>query len=81
MFNIKPIPKLGNYNRPTHLFEKIAKPKGILLTEIYEHTDTITCIEKVADQFILSGSADGTLRVFDSRKIQANITMSSEGWI
>jgi WD40 repeat protein len=29
----------------------------------------------------LSGSADGSLRIFDARKIQANVTMSSEGWI
>lgn len=32
----------------------------------------------MADQFFLSGSSDGTLRIFDSKKIQINITTSSE---
>jgi WD40 repeat protein len=81
MFKIKPIPKLGIYIRPPIVFEKLARPKGVLVSEIFEHTDTITCLEKVADQFILSGSADGSLRVFDARKIQTNVTMCSEGWV
>jgi len=41
----------------------------------------VTCLEKVADQYILSGSADGTLRVFDSKKIIANVTTCSEACI
>jgi hypothetical protein len=32
----------------------------------------------VADQFFLSGSSDGTFKVFDSRKIQMNMTVGSE---
>lgn len=81
MFKIRPIPKLGNYVRQPAMLEKITRPKGILISEVFEHTDTVTCLEKVADQFILSGSADGTLRVFNAKKIQANVTMCSEGWV
>lgn len=77
MFKIRPIPKLGTYIRPPPLIEKINRPKGILISEVFEHTDTVTCLEKVADQFILSGSADGSLRIFDAKKIQTNVTMSS----
>lgn len=47
------------------------------MSEIFEHADTITCLEKVADQFFLSGSADGTLKIFDSKKIQMNVTTCS----
>ena len=57
--------------------EKI-KPKGTLLTEIYEHRDVITCLENIADKFLISGSYDGTLRVFNTRKMEMNITAESE---
>lgn len=78
MFKIRPIPRLGVYSRSPLLQEKLARPKGILLAEISEHTEAITCLEKVADQFFLSGSSDGTFKVFDSRKIQMNMTVGSE---
>jgi hypothetical protein len=35
----------------------------------------------VADQFFLSGSSDGTLRVFDSKKILMNMTVGSEACV
>ena len=59
----------------------MARPKGILVSEVFQHSDSVTCLEKVADQYILSGSADGTLRVFDSKKIIANVTTCSEACI
>ena len=54
------------------------KPKGNLYTEIYEHRDVITCVENVADNFLISGSYDGTLRVFNTRKMEMNISANSE---
>lgn len=39
----------------------------------------ITCLENVADRFLISGSYDGTVRVFNIRKIETNITCESEG--
>lgn len=81
MLKVRPIPRLGSYTRSILLPEKLPRPKGVLLAEISEHTETVTCLEKVADQFILSGSSDGTLRVFDSRKLQMNMTLGSEAWV
>jgi WD40 repeat protein len=59
----------------------LPRPRGILLAEISEHSESVTCLEKVADQFFLSGSSDGTLRVFDSKKIQMNMTVGSEACV
>lgn len=33
----------------------------------------ITCLENVADRFLISASYDGTVRVFNIKKIEANI--------
>ena len=76
-FKIKPTLKLGEYNLKANEMEKI-KPKGTLLTEIYEHRDVITCLENIADKFLISGSYDGTLRVFNTRKMEMNVTAESE---
>lgn len=58
--------------------EKLQKPKGQLITEIYEHKDVITCLENIADNFLISGSYDGTLKVFDLKKIEINVAPDSE---
>lgn len=39
----------------------------------------ITCLENVADRFLISASYDGTVRVFNVRKVESNITCESEG--
>lgn len=57
--------------------EKV-KPKGTLFTEIHEHKDVITCLESIGDKFLISGSYDGTLRVFNTRKMEMNVTADSE---
>jgi hypothetical protein len=35
MFKIKPIPKLGTYLRAPTSPEKLSKPRGILISEIF----------------------------------------------
>ena len=44
MFKIKPIPRLGTYVRPPTILEKLPRPKGALICEIYDHKDTVTCL-------------------------------------
>lgn len=36
-------------------------------------------MENIADKFLVSGSYDGTIKVFNVRKIEVNITCESEG--
>lgn len=68
-FNIKQVFKLGEYNNKTMEIEKPLRPKGNLVTWIYEHKDVITCLENIADKFLVSGSYDGTIKVFNVKKI------------
>ena len=68
-FNIKQTFKLGEYNSKVFDAEKSLRPKGSLVTEIYEHKDVITCLENIADKFLVSASYDGTVRIFNIKKI------------
>lgn len=77
-FNIQKTTKLGEYYRKTMEPEKIMRPKGTLVTEIFEHKDVITSLEKIADSFLISGSYDGKFRLFNTKKIDMNITVGSE---
>ena len=54
------------------------KPKGIQVSEIYENKETISDLVKVGDSYFISGSHDGTMRVYDTRSIEMNIITEAE---
>lgn len=50
--------------------QKVTKPSGNLVTTIYEHEDSVSCLESLKDSKFISGSYDGYVRVFDLDKIE-----------
>ncbi|KAF2148988.1 protein kinase WD40 [Myriangium duriaei CBS 260.36] len=51
------------------------RPQGLLVAAIGEHTDQITGIAVAPDHaFFITGSADGTVRVWDTVRLERNIT-------
>ena len=43
-FQIRQTTRLGEYQRKSLEPDKLARPKGQLITEIYEHRDVVTCL-------------------------------------
>lgn len=39
----------------------------------------MSCIEKIGERFFITGSYDGTIRFFDSKKLEEDITSDSFG--
>lgn len=66
---ILPTLSLGKSYRDPMELSRSYKPTGMLIAEITEHKDTISCIEKVGDRFFATGSYDGTVRFFDSKRL------------
>ncbi|PNS18749.1 hypothetical protein CAC42_5288 [Sphaceloma murrayae] len=51
------------------------KPQGLLVAAIGEHTDAISCIAVSPDHlFFITGSVDGTIRIWDVARLERNIT-------
>jgi WD40 repeat protein len=78
-FKIEPTLTLGGYVGKSERIGAARPLKGTLITEIYEHRDTVTCLENIADEFLVSAGNDGTVRVFSVPKIEASIVCESEG--
>lgn len=59
--------------------ERIHKcPQGILIGNLAEHTDAVTCIVVSPDHlFFATGSADGTVKVWDTTRLEKNVTSRS----
>ncbi|SCZ98267.1 BZ3500_MvSof-1268-A1-R1_Chr3-2g06260 [Microbotryum saponariae] len=55
-----------------------AKPEGTLIAHLVEHTAAITSIAVSPDQlFFVTGSQDGTVKVWDSIRLEKNVTSKS----
>ncbi|KAJ2611315.1 Serine/threonine-protein kinase [Coemansia sp. RSA 1365] len=46
------------------------RPQGTLVGEVVEHNDAVTCITPVAGGLFVSGSDDGSVRVFDANSFR-----------
>lgn len=54
------------------------RPQQQLVTTIQEHKDIVSCVENFRDQrFFISGSHDGTVRIFDMNRIDQDFTAGS----
>ena len=54
------------------------KPQQVLVSSITEHKDTVSCVQNFRDQrFFLSGSHDGTVRIYDMNRIDLDFTEGS----
>ncbi|GAA5967346.1 hypothetical protein JCM11641_000519 [Rhodosporidiobolus odoratus] len=55
-----------------------SRPEGMLIAHLSEHTGAITSIAVSPDQlFFVTGSEDGTLKVWDTIRLEKNITSKS----
>lgn len=54
------------------------KPEGNLIAHLVEHTQAVTCITVSPDQlFFATGSADGTVKIWDTIRLEKNVTSRS----
>mgnify|MGYP000913861979 CR=1 FL=1 len=67
---VLPTLSLGKYFKDPIEPSRSYKPNGVLIAEITEHKDTVSCIERVGDRFFVTGSYDGTVRFFDSKRLE-----------
>lgn len=57
---------------------KPVRPEGTLVAHLVEHTAAITDIQVAPDQlFFVTGSEDGTVRVWDTIRLEKNVTSKS----
>lgn len=55
-----------------------SRPEGILIAHLIEHTAVITSIAVSPDQlFFVTGSHDGTIKVWDTIRLEKNVTSRS----
>ncbi|KAJ1958023.1 Serine/threonine-protein kinase [Linderina pennispora] len=54
------------------------QPQGILVAEIPEHNDAVTCLVAASSTYFVSGSNDGTVRVFDANAFRRNAVCRSK---
>ncbi|KAK4047771.1 Serine/threonine-protein kinase [Microbotryomycetes sp. JL221] len=55
-----------------------ARPEGTLIAHLIEHTAAITDIQVAPDHlFVASGSEDGTVKIWDSMRLEKNVTSRS----
>ncbi|KAI3480684.1 hypothetical protein L1887_57163 [Cichorium endivia] len=74
----------GGWNRsstlprvPTSSSSK-RRPEGRLIAYFTEHTAAVTCLALSPDHaYFVSGSADGTLKVWDTARLEKNVTSKS----
>ncbi|GAA6002182.1 hypothetical protein JCM10207_003113 [Rhodosporidiobolus poonsookiae] len=56
----------------------LSRPEGTLIAHLTEHTGAITAIQVSPDQlFFASGSEDGTVKVWDTMRLEKNVTSRS----
>lgn len=54
------------------------RPEGFLIGNLAEHTDAITSFAVAPDHlFFASGSADGTIKIWDTTRLEKNVTSRS----
>ncbi|BGP01316.1 Other/VPS15 protein kinase [Rhodotorula toruloides ATCC 204091] len=54
------------------------RPEGTLIAHLVEHTDAIVSIQVSPDQlFFVTGSLDGTVKVWDAMRLEKNVTSKS----
>lgn len=54
------------------------KPEGLLVANMTEHGSRITCIAVASDHaFFLTGSTDGTVRIWDTSRLERNLSHRS----
>lgn len=54
------------------------RPEGRLIAYFTEHTAAVTCLALAPDHtYFVSGSADGTLKVWDTARLEKNVTSKS----
>lgn len=72
---IKPGPISFSSNQSTPAPSGPWRPQGLLVAVLAEHTDKVTRIAVAPDHaFFLTGSTDGTIKVWDSARLERNIT-------
>ncbi|KAJ1950895.1 Serine/threonine-protein kinase [Linderina macrospora] len=54
------------------------RPQGTLVAEIPEHNDAVTCLVAASSTYFVSGSSDGTVRVFDANAFRRNAVCRSK---
>eukprot|EP01114_Cavostelium_apophysatum_P012831 TRINITY_DN2969_c0_g1_i1.p1 TRINITY_DN2969_c0_g1~~TRINITY_DN2969_c0_g1_i1.p1 ORF type:complete len:516 (-),score=120.65 TRINITY_DN2969_c0_g1_i1:12-1559(-) len=79
-----PMPDLGSlsvdYSPANPPIEAIKdwQPKGILVAHLHEHKSSINQIQVTQDNmFFVSGSDDGTVKIWDCRRLEKNVTNRS----
>ncbi|KAJ2637462.1 Serine/threonine-protein kinase [Coemansia sp. RSA 1286] len=55
------------------------RPKGTVIAEISEHNDAVTHVVSCASSSFVTGSEDGTLRLFDAGSLRKNAVCRSRG--
>lgn len=53
------------------------RPQGTLVTTISEHKDIVSSLQSIRDGRFISGSHDGTVKVFDLKNIENDFTAGS----
>ncbi|KAF4555561.1 Protein kinase domain-containing protein 29 [Elsinoe fawcettii] len=72
---VSPVKKVQIANSTGHDASGRWKPQGLLVAAIGEHTGEISCIAVSPDHtFFVTGSTDGTARVWDVSRLERNIT-------
>ncbi|PWN36275.1 WD40 repeat-like protein [Meira miltonrushii] len=72
--------RIGSVGAPTTSVSSNRRPEGNLIAYFTEHTAPISSIVISPDHaFFLSGSEDGTIKVWDTARLEKNVTSRSRG--
>ncbi|CAM6126892.1 unnamed protein product [Calypogeia fissa] len=82
-FEVYPAPDsvtalLGSVNLGQSAIESSWRPKGVLIAHLQEHQRAVNEVSVSSDQiFFVSGSDDGTVKVWDCRRLERDISFRS----